>query len=69
MLADVGYQRLGQPPRSADAHLRFMLPGQQRRNTMTEAGEPQVNFAQPVEEQQTGTDGIVLELALDELDR
>ena len=62
-------ERLRQPRRAAQAHLRLGGARQQHRDVVAEAALAQVDFAQAVEEQQPRPDHRVLELPLDELQR
>ena len=67
MFTDVVGQSLGQPRRTAQAHLRHVLARQKRRNAVPKSLEPHVNFAQAVEKQQTGANHIVIELPFHKL--
>ena len=63
------FERARQRGRAAARHLRLGRARQQRGDVMAEAREPQVDLAQAVEEEETGLDGGMLELLLDELQR
>jgi hypothetical protein len=64
-----GLERARKRRRAAPHHLRLGRARQQRGDVMAEAGQPQVDFAQPVEEEKPGLDRRMLELPFDELER
>ena len=64
-----GLQRPRQRCRAAAGHLRLGGARHERRNVMAEAAHAEVDLAQPVEEQEPGLDGRMLEFLLHELER
>ena len=60
---NVIHQRFGESRRPAEAHLGKVTSGQQRRDRVAKAPEPKIDFAQSVEEEESGTYHVVLELA------
>ena len=63
------FERARQCRRAAARHLRLGRARQQRGDVMAETGEPQIDLAQPVEEEEPALDGGMLEFLLDELQR
>src|SRR5438445_12144352 len=68
MLSDVGNEATREAGRPAHRHLRLGARREQSRDRVTEALQTEVHFAQAVEEEQAGANGIILELLRDEFE-
>ena len=68
-LAHRRLERARERRRAAARHLRLGRARQQRGDVMAEAGQPQVDLAQAVEEKEARLDGRVLEFLFDEFER
>ena len=67
--ANRGFQRARERRGAAARHLRLGRAREQGRDVMAEAAHPQIDLAQPVEEQQARLHGRMLEFLLHELER
>src|SRR5437660_7198783 len=69
MLSDVGHETMREAGRPAHRHLRHVARREQGRDRMAEALQAQVHFAQAIEEEQAGADGVILEVTRDKFER
>ena len=68
VLTDIANQRFRQASSAAVARLREVQPAQKCGDGMAKAPEPKIDFAEAIEEQESGTYDVVLELACHELE-